>query len=64
MAQKYGIYEGGRFTAFYADDVHSVIPQGAVPIDDETWQDELSNPGKYRVSVGEDSAQCLRGSAR
>jgi hypothetical protein len=43
----------GRATAFYDTAVHATIPQGAVEITDEQWQDYLSNQNMKRFVNGQ-----------
>ncbi|QGQ95878.1 hypothetical protein EHS13_13830 [Paenibacillus psychroresistens] len=44
----------GKIIGFYNDDVHTEeqIPETAIEITEEQWQDALSNPRKYRVISG------------
>jgi len=41
----------GRPTGFYRDDIHDVIPDGAIEISDEQWRECLANQGR-RALVG------------
>lgn len=43
--------DDGRPNGFYADDIHDVIPAGAVEISDTVWRECLENQGR-RALVG------------
>ncbi len=46
MSKKYGLFsDNGTPTAFYSDDFN-VIPNGAILLTDEQWQNLCDNPGK------------------
>lgn len=47
--------ESGNINGFLTDDplIGHIIPDSAVLITDEQWQDSLSNPGKYIVKNGQ-----------
>jgi len=60
MAQKYGVFSNGNFCAFYSTEIHGdpgsegcMIPQGAVPLTDDQWLEELTFPGTYIAQNGE-----------
>lgn len=46
---KFYIYPDGWFVA---DDTSDTVPNGAVEVTGETWQDGISNPGKYSINDG------------
>ena len=46
---KFYIYPDGWFVA---DGTSDTVPNGAVEITEETWQDGISNPGKYSIQDG------------
>ena len=51
---KYALIDNeGRATAFYSPDIHDTIPQGAVEITDEQWQEYLSDQGMKRFVNGQ-----------
>lgn len=41
----------GEILGFYDDTIHATIPQPAVPLTDEEWQDCIDNNGLRRIDV-------------
>ena len=39
----------GKITAFYNNSINSNIPESAIALTDEEWQDCINNPGKWIV---------------
>jgi hypothetical protein len=52
MSQKYANYDtDGNIAGFYADDIHSVIPEPNISITDDEWQDCLQHQGRRKVDT-------------
>lgn len=45
---KYVDIKDSKVAGFYSDDIHTSIPETAMPISDEAWKKYLTNQGKYQ----------------
>jgi hypothetical protein len=51
---KYAIIDNeGKASAFYDSDIHPVIPQGAIEVTKEQWQEYLQNQGRRKFVNGQ-----------